>query len=243
MKPILSIAVPCYNEEKRLLEKLRPYLEYLEKNIPDYEIVLVDDGSTDATLKLLNQLAAKNSKIKVVRSDLNRGRGFGMKTGVLAASGEYVLETDADFPVTPTHLKIFMDFLEQNPNYGLVIGSREHPESTFPLKQPPLRVFAGKVFHHLFRIFFGSQFKDVMCGFKMFRQQTAKSIFRYVYDEKFLAAGEIIFAANKLGYRIKEMPVVWQDDRRSKVRILRDTIRTLWGLFKMQVRNWQGKYD
>lgn len=241
--PELSISIPCYNEEKRLPEKLKPYIKYLEKNIPHYEMILVDDGSTDNTLQVLNQLAAMHPEIKVVHSEKNRGRGFGMKTGVLAASGRYILETDADLPVSPDQIVPFMDFLDQNPEYAFVIGSREHPDSGFVVKQPLSRVFAGKVFHILFMFFFKSRFKDVMCGFKMFRHDVAGDIFKYVYDEKYLAAGEIIFVANKFGHKIKELPVVWEDDKRSKVRIVRDTLRTLWGLLKLRVRDWQGKYE
>jgi dolichyl-phosphate beta-glucosyltransferase len=240
---LISISIPCYNEEKRLPEKLRPYLDWLEKNLPDYELVLVNDGSTDKTLEVLNNLAKENPKIKIVHNGQNRGRGFGMKTGVLASSGTYILETDADLPVSPDHILKFMDFLEKNPEYAFVIGSREHPESGFVVKQPFIRVFAGKVFHRIFMLFFGSQFKDVMCGFKMFRHDVAKEIFQYVYDEKYLAAGEIIFVANKFGLKVKEMPVVWEDDRRSKVKVVRDTFRTLGGLLKLSIRNLQGKYD
>lgn len=239
----LSIAIPAYNEEKRLPEKLKPYIFYLEKNFPDYELVLVNDGSTDNTLNILKELAAQNRKIKIVNSQKNRGRGFGMKAGVMAASGDYILETDADLPVSPDHVAIFINFLDNNPDCDFVIGSREHPRSGFVLKQPLLRVFAGKIFHILFMLFFKSQFKDVMCGFKMFRHDVAKEIFQYVYDEKFLAAGEIIFVANKRGYRIKELPVIWEDDRRSKVKIARDTFGTLWGLLKLRLRDLRGKYN
>lgn len=238
----LSIIIPAFNEEKRLPDKLAPYIDYLEKKLPDYEIVLVNDGSTDKTLQTILGLADKNPKIKIINSERNRGRGFGMKAGVLAGSGEYILETDADLPVTPDHIHTFMNFLEAHPEYQLVIGSREHPDSRFPLKQPPLRVFLGKVFHWMFMYGFGIQFKDVMCGFKMFRHDAAKKIFQYVYDERFLAAGEIIYNANRLGYLVKELPVVWEDDRRSKVKIARDILRTLKGLVEMKIRALRGKY-
>ncbi len=241
--PLISISIPCFNEEKRLPEKLAPYLAYLDKNLPDYEIVLVNDGSTDGTPSMMRDLVAKNSKIRVVSLPENHGRGFGMKTGVLAATGKYILETDADLPVSPDHILTFLDFLDQHPDVAFVIGSREHPKSGFVLKQTWVRVFAGKVFHRLFTFVFNSQFKDVMCGFKMFRHDVAKEIFRYVYDEKFLAAGEIIFVANKFRYKIAELPVVWEDDRRSKVRVVRDTFRTLKGMLELWVRDWLGKYN
>lgn len=240
--PLLSISIPCFNEEGRLPEKLRPYLEWLDKNLLDYEIVLVNDGSTDGTLKMMEGLAAKNAKIKIVNLPENHGRGFGMKTGVLASSGQFVLETDADLPVSPDHIPVFLNFLKDHPEISFVIGSREHQKSGFVLKQTWARVFAGKVFHRLFMWLFGSQFKDVMCGFKLFRHDVANDIFKYVYDEKFLAAGEIIYVANKFGYKVAELPVVWEDDRRSKVKIVRDTFRTLKGMFELWLRNLQGRY-
>ncbi len=240
--PLLSISIPCYNEEGRLPEKLRPYLDWLDKNLPDYEIVLVNDGSTDGTLKMMEGLVSGNSKIKIVNLPENHGRGFGMKTGVLASSGQFILETDADLPVGPDHIPVFLDFLKSHPDISFVIGSREHQQSGFVLKQTWMRVFAGKVFHRLFMWFFGSQFKDVMCGFKLFRHDAAKDIFRYVYDEKFLAAGEIIYVANKFGYKVAELPVVWEDDRRSKVKIARDTFRTLKGMLELWIRNLKGRY-
>ncbi len=241
--PLLSISIPCYNEEKRLPEKIGPYLDWLEKNLPDYEFVLVDDGSKDGTSRVMNELAANNKRIKIVSLPENHGRGFGMKTGVLASSGQFILETDADLPVSPDHIPVFLEYLKTHPDTAFVIGSREHPKSGFVVPQPKLRVFAGKVFHRLFMWFFGSQFKDVMCGFKLFRHDVAKDIFKYVYDEKFLAAGEIIYVANKFGYKVVELPVVWEDDRRSKVKIVRDTFRTLKGMFELWLRNLKGMYS
>ncbi len=241
--PLLSISIPCYNEEKRLPEKIAPYLDWLEKNLPDYEFVLVNDASKDGTLKVMQDLASRNKKIKIVDLPENHGRGFGMKTGALAASGQFVLETDADLPVHPNHIPIFLDFLKNHPDVAFVIGSREHPRSEFVLKQTWFRIFAGKVFHRLFMWFFGSQFKDVMCGFKMFRHDVAQEIFKYVYDEKFLAAGEIIYVANKFGHKVVELPVVWEDDRRSQVRIVRDTFRTLKGMIDLWIRDLKGMYE
>lgn len=238
----LSIAIPVFNEENRLPEKLTPYLDYLEKNLSDYEIIFVNDGSKDNTLGVLERLSFANPKIRFISSKKNRGRGFGMRVGVLAANGDYILETDADFPVSPDHIKIFMDFLESHPEYDFIIGSREHPDSKFVLKQPLPRVFAGKIFHIIFGLAFGMRLNDVMCGFKMFRHDPAKNIFNYIYDNRYLAAGEIIFVARKFGYKFKELPVSWEDDRRSKVRIFRDSFRTLWGILKMFYRDWRGKY-
>lgn len=238
----LSITIPVYNEEKRLPAKLAPYLAYLEKYLQDYEFIFVDDGSTDGTLNFLNSLALANPRIKIIHNKINRGRGFGMRVGVLAASGEYVLETDADLPVSPEYINKFTNFLNNNPDFGLIMGSRELLGSVFVLGQPPLRVFAGKAFHIIFGFLFGVKFKDVMCGFKMFRRNVAQDVFKYVYDDKYLAAGEVIYVANKFGYKIKEAPISWEDDRRSKVFIIKDSFRTLYGMLNLFLRNLSGKY-
>ncbi len=239
----LSIAIPVYNEEHRLPAKLEPYLRWLDENAVDYEIVLVDDGSTDGTLRYLKNLSFKNKRVRFIHSPRNRGRGFGMKTGVLSATGDYILETDADLPVSPDHIITFLKFLEENPEYDYAIGSRGHPQSTFLLKQPAIRVFAGNVFHGIFSFLFGGNYKDVMCGFKMFRRDAAHEIFKYVYDERYLAAAEVVFAGSKFGFALKELPVVWEDDRRSKVGVLKDTLRTIFGLGGMMLRNLGGKYE
>ena len=216
---------------------------WLDTNSVDYEVVLVDDGSVDGTLRYLKDLSSRNQRVRFIHSPQNRGRGYGMKTGVLSAAGDYILETDADLPVSTDYIITFMKFLEENLEYDYAIGSRGHPESTFLLKQPAVRVFAGNVFHGIFSFLFGGNYKDVMCGFKMFRKDAAREIFKYVYDERYLAAAEIVFVGNKFGFRLKELPVAWEDDRRSKVSVLKDTLRTIFGLCGMMSRNLGGKYE
>lgn len=238
----LSIVIPVFNEEKRLPDKFKSYYSTLKSLIADCDIIFVDDGSTDRTIDFLNKLKEEDSAIKVIHYENNQGRGVATRVGMLEASGDYILEMDADLPIHPRYIKMFLDFLEQNASYDFVIGSREHPKSTFVVKQPPLRVFAGKIFHIIFKLFFGSQFNDVMCGFKMFRNKIAKNIFAHVYDSRYLAEAEIVYIANKYGYRIKELPVEWEDDHRSSVRMLKDTLRTCIGLWNIAKRNRQGKY-
>ena len=131
----------------------------------------------------------------------------------------------------------------QNPDYSVAIGSRAHPESSFVVKQPPIRIIFGEIFHFIFGILFGVKSRDVMCGFKMFKHEAAKDIFKYVYDDRYLAAGEVVLVAKRLGHKMKELPVRWEDDKRSKVKVFKDTTRSLCGLGQMLVRDWQGKYD
>ncbi|MES2953231.1 MAG: glycosyltransferase [Patescibacteria group bacterium] len=238
----LSIVIPVFNEEKRLPLRLPHYIDYLEAHLPSYEIVVVDDGSTDGTWAVVEALEAANPKIRGIRSVVNRGRGFGMREGVLAAKGDFILETDADLPVSPSHVPRFLEELRSNPRLDILIGSRGLRGSTFVLDQPWARVFAGKGFHALFGYLFDIHYRDVMCGFKMMRHRPGKEIFSRVYDERFLAAGEVVHAARVLGYGMKELPVEWEDNRDSKVRIVRDSLRTLKGLGQMLVRDFLGMY-
>lgn len=239
----LSIVIPVYNEEERLPPKLESYLKLLNEDLLDYELVLVNDGSTDGTVDYLKKLSSKNPKVRFIHNPKNRGRGFGMKTGVLAATGDFILETDADLPVSPQYIIKFMSFLEKNREYDYVIGSRGHKDSAFVVPQPFFRVLFGHIFHIIFGFFFSKYFQDVMCGFKMFRKEAAKEIFNRVYDERYLAAAEIILAGERLGYKLKELPVIWEDDSRSKVKIIKDSLRSFYGLGVMRLRAWQGKYD
>ncbi|MBS4052330.1 MAG: glycosyltransferase [Methylomonas sp.] len=241
--PQLSIVIPLYNEAARLPPRIKPLIRYLDTHVPSYEIILVNDGSTDGTASMIKDLAREHPKIRGIQEQKNRGRGYGMRTGALSAVGDFILETDADVPVSPDHIIRFLSFLEKHPEFNGVIGSRGLSDSTFVLNQPWQRVFAGKMFHLIFGLLFDIHLSDVMCGFKMFRRRAAHEIFLRVYDERYLAAAEIILAARNLNLPLKEMPVAWEDNRESKVRIVRDSIRSFLGLFEMLLREWKGMYD
>jgi len=172
----------------------------------------------------------------------NKGRGFAMKTGVLASKGKYILETDADLPVPALFIGQFVQYLNENKDIDMVVGSRGVVGSKFIVKQTAIRILAGHVFHLIFNNVFQIKTKDVMCGFKMFRNRAAKEVFAHVYDNKFLAAAEIIFVAKKLKFKCEELPVVWEDNRHSKVHVFRDSIITIYGIFKMIWRDLVGKY-
>lgn len=241
--PKLSIVIPCYNEQKRLPRFFDPFIKKVEQTKIDFNCYLVDDGSIDQTLKELKERAQKDSRIIALTHQPNRGRGYSVRQGVLAATGGYIFETDVDGSYDVDEMIKFVDYLDAHSDCDLVIATREHREANAVVQQPRLRVFAGKVFHALFRLVFGGKFTDVMAGCKLYRQAAAKDIFFHQYDNEFLGAAETVFAADKLGYKIIELPVTWQDDAEgSKVSAWRAARRTLVGLLKMKIREWQGKY-
>lgn len=241
--PKLSIVIPCYNEEVRIVKFFDAYAERVAATGLDYEFVMVDDGSKDKTLAMLQERRQKNSRICVLTHQPNRGRGYSVRQGILAATGELIFETDIDNSYDVPELEKFLHFLETNANYDLVIASREQKEAEAVVQQPGLRVLAGKLFHGLFFLVFGGEFTDVMAGCKLYRREAAQVIFKHQYDNEFLGAAETVFSAVKLGFRVKELPVQWQDDAEgSKVRPFRAAWRTLIGIMQMKVREWKGKY-
>lgn len=243
-RPKLSLVIPCYNEERRIPKYLDPFIARVAATGMDYEFVLVDDGSRDATLALLAKRAADNSRIRALTHQPNRGRGFSVRQGMLeGATGEYIFETDSDASYDVPEMQKFLQLLETHPEYDMVIASRELNEAQAMVQQPWLRVLAGKIFHGLFFLVFGREFTDVMAGCKMYRHEAAQVIFRHQYDNEFLGAAETVYAAKKLGFRIKELPVAWTDVAEdSKVRPFRAARRTLIGIVQMKVRDWQGRY-
>lgn len=243
MSPKLSVVIPCYNEEKRIPVYFDSYAERVAQTGLDYEFVLVDDGSKDRTYDMLLDRTQKNSRIRVLTHHPNMGRGAGVREGVLAAKGEFIFETDIDGSYDVPEMLKFLAYLEEHPEIDVVIATREHRDAKAVINQTALRIFAGKVFHAIFHIFFGDEFSDVMAGCKMYRQAPAQVIFRHQYDNEFLGAAETVYAAVKLGYKVKELPVTWTDDPAgSKVSPFRAARRTLAGLLKMKMRDFKGKY-
>lgn len=238
----LSVAVPVFNEEARLLDTLPPFADFLEHHYIDFEMVFYDDGSTDRTVAVLTAWCRTHPYGRIVEGLCNRGRGFGMKSAVLACRGDYILETDIDFPVPGEYLIRFLEEIKARPDIAFIAGSRAQQQSRFITAQPIFRVIAGWGFHILFRLVFGIPSWDLMCGFKLFTRDAAARIFSRVADERYLAAAEIFLAARAQGLQWLERPVAWRDDARSKVRVLRDIFRTLRGLGKVFLREHRHFY-
>ncbi len=243
MQPFVSIVIPCYNETKRLVTFFDPWIKRVDATGLDYECLLVDDGSRDSTYIALQERAAINPRLKPLTHLPNRGRGYSVRQGMMAANGRYIFETDVDGSYDVPEMVRFINFLESHPEYDMVIASREQNDAKALINQPPLRIVAGKIFHALFFLFFGGEFTDVMAGCKIYRRDAAKVIFSHQYDNEFLGAAETVYAANKLGFKIKELPVTWTDDPEgSKVNAWRAARRTLIGMIQMKWRGLRGMY-
>lgn len=240
-KIFLSIIIPAYNEEKRIEKTLNEIFRFLQKCYDRYEVIVVDDGSTDKTLDLLNRIQNQHRSLKIVHHEPNRGKGYAVKKGMLKAYGKYVLFCDADLSTPIDELDAFIHYLQNG--YDVVLGSRKMEGADVKIYQPPIRRKMGQVFTVLTQRLLSLEISDITCGFKCFKGNIVRDIFsrQQLHDWSFDA--EILFISRKHGYKIKEVPVRWSDVPGTKVKLLRDSIRSFWGLLKIRFDDFKGKYN
>ena len=241
--PHLSIVIPAYNEEKRLpktLERMFPYVRSLGYS---FEIVIVDDGSTDRTVAVLQEVSTKYPELRIVSDGINRGRGAAVKKGIFEARGDLVLETDSDGSVADEAIGRFVARFDAERGIDAIFGSRQMRGAVVAVHQPFVRVFLGYGFIFLTKLLFLMwRTTDFTLGFKMFRRDVARDIFNYQFDPFFVAEAELVFVAKIRGHHAIEMPVTWVNDEDSRVHPVRDTFRSLRGLAEVLVRYFYGSY-
>ncbi len=234
----LSIIVPVYNESNRL-GNVYNIAEYLKKLKIKSELIVVNDGSNDKTLKMLNDISNK-IKFKIISYDKNKGKGFAVKTGMLSANGKYRLFTDIDLSVPIEECGRFIDFMKLHP---VVIGSRKKGSSRIILHQPKMRELMGSFFTLLSQKTLGLEISDFTCGFKCFSEEAARNIFNKVRIDRWGFDSEIIFVSHKLGYKIFEIPVAWSHDPSTKVKFPQDVFSSLIELILIRFYNFVGAYN
>jgi len=246
--PYLSIIVPAYNESPRILPTLEQIDEFIKKQSYEVEVIVVDDCSTDNTYDSVFRFIVDKPQFKLIKNRFNMGKGKSVKKGMMVSSGQYRVFSDADLSTPLDEIHKFLAFLEpqgEKPGeYDLVIGSRRVKGAHIGKRQPLFREGSGRVFSILVRLFVLRGFLDTQCGFKMFKSEVAKKIFRYQSIPGFGFDVEILFIAQKkFGYKIKEAPVTWTDSPATQVRLLRDSTRMFLDLFKIRWNNLTGKYN
>lgn len=231
----LSIVVPAYNEEKRLGPSLEKIRGYLAAKPYAAEIIVVDDGSTDRTADIAGAALEGRLPCRVLRRVKNRGKGFSVREGVLAAGGQVILFTDADLSTPIEELDKFIQRLEEG--FDIVIGSRALPGCDIRVPQAAPRQALGKFFNRLVRLFVLKGCLDTQCGFKMFRRAAAIDVFSRLRTRGFAFDVELLVLAGKLGYRVGEVPVIWCNSPPSRVRIFRSSwqmLRELWRIRRLR---------
>lgn len=238
----ISVVVPAYNEEERLPRSLSIVLQYLESKDYDYEVVVVDDGSTDSTLdSVLPFVESGAGRVRVLGGEGNRGKGYAIRRGVLASSGEYILFSDADFSTPIEELDKLAAALDSG--YDIAMASRALPDSDIRVCQGWLRRNMGKVFNLILRLLCLTRYRDTQCGFKMYRKEVARKLFSLSRVDGFAFDIEVLFLASKFGYSVTEVPVIWVDSPNSRVSILGDPVSMLIDSIRVRWMNLRGLYD
>ena len=234
----LSMVIPAYNEEGRLVDTLERILAYLDGQGLRFEILAVDDGSTDRTPELVKEIAARDERVRLIREP-HRGKGAAVRSGALAAAGRLVLFCDADLshPVEDlTRLPALLDGAQ------VAIASREGSGSR-RIGEPLHRHLMGRVFNFIVRTLAVPGIQDTQCGLKCFTRRAARDLFSSQTIDGFGFDVEILFLARKLGYRVVEVPITWRHVPASRVDPLRDTVRMLSDVLRVRWNDIKGVYD
>ncbi len=227
----LTVIIPAYNEEKRLPQSLASALIFLHTQSYAWEIIVSDDGSSDATVAKASEIL-KGSPHKIVTTAENRGKGHAVRQGVKAAQGKYVLYTDADFSTPIEEVTRFLGYLEKDQD--IVIGSRALPGSKVEIHQNFLRETMGRTYNLFARLLSFHDIHDSQCGFKCFKGEAAQALFHHQVLDGFSFEPEIIYLAQKKGYRIREEPVIWRNSAQSRVRLIADPLQMFCDLLKIR---------
>jgi len=237
----LSIIIPAYNEELRLppaLKRIHAYL--LAKNV-GAEVLVIDDGSSDGTARIVKEAGVRYPEVKLVSNGKNRGKGFSVRQGMLQARGEIALFTDADLSAPIEEADKLIAAISQQGCDG-AIGSRA-VRTMIQVQQSKLRQFAGIIFNRLVRLIARIDFIDTQCGFKAFRRERARIIFEQQRVERFGFDPEVLFLARRHGLNIVEVPVRWAHDPATKVHVFADSLRMFCDLFKIRWWALCGRYE
>ena len=237
----LSVVVPLYNEKARFADGFAHYYSYLLKQKYSWELIFVNDGSSDNTLDLIKNAAKENKSIKIITYAKNHGKGYAIIQGIKSAKGEYILFSDIDHSVPIVSIEPFFPYFEKG--YKVVIGSRRVDGSKILVHQKPIREYLGRGFTLLVNLAISWGVKDATCGFKAFENSTAQKIFNLVkvYDWAFDA--EMLYICKKFKIPFAQAPVSWSDAKGSRVKLKRDIGNSFLGLVKIRINDLAGKYS
>jgi len=239
-----SIVIPAYNESERIVATLDKVLAYIAGQ-PEFagktEILVVNDGSRDNTAEIVKGYSARHPAVRLVENPGNRGKGYSVRNGMMRATGDIRLFSDADLssPISEAP-KLFAAIAAGN---DVAIGSRWLDSSTQTERQSFFRQLIGRVFNLLLRVFLGIKEKDTQCGFKAFTSRAADAIFPRQLIEKWGFDPELIYLARRSGFKIAEVPVAWAHDERSKLNPIKDGFNMGVEILRVRWNAITGKYS
>lgn len=235
-----TLVIPAYNEAARIEACVRDVAEWIRSRPggQDWEAILVDDGSTDDTAERARRFAERERlDLKVMSYGANRGKGAAIRTGVLASSGGSILISDTDLS---TPLSEWGKLAERLPTRPVAIGSRALEDDLVRKRQAFHRVLLGRAGNKIIQLFAVPGIQDTQCGFKLFRGDAARELFRAARIDRFAWDVEILYLARRRGLAIAEVPVLWFNSPESKVRVVRDALQTLWDVLRIR---WMHRRD
>lgn len=236
----LSIVIPVYNEEYRIKNTLYDILDYLKKNNlqNESEILLVNDGSKDNSVTLINKIREDIPQIRLIDNEINQGKGAVVRQGILESRGDWILFMDAD---NSTNIKELDKFISYQDKYDVIIGSRDLPESKVIVSQNIIKRILGDLGNLWIQVLLIGGIKDTQCGFKFFKREVAMKVFKILSMKKWSFDIEILTLTKYYGYKIKEVAVIWKNDERSNVR-WNDYIQVLVDTLIIKIKLIQGFY-
>ncbi|MCX6765693.1 MAG: glycosyltransferase family 2 protein [Candidatus Moranbacteria bacterium] len=243
-QPYLSVIMPSYKEGERIGRTLLEIDKYLNPKGFDYEILVIVDGSPDNTAQIARNYTSQVKNLRVIENPQNHGKGYIVRQGLLSAKGKCRLFMDSDGSTSITHLDKFLP--EFGKGYDVVIGSRDIEGAFIQVHQPKYREFMGNSGNWLIRIVLGIwKYPDTQCGFKIFSDRAAQEVASRMVVDRFGFDFEMIILAEKLGFKIKQMPVRWLNEEDSTVTLFGPNgfVQVLIDLFKTKWRLVTGKYN
>ena len=243
---LLSIIIPAFNEEKRIGRSLDEILNFLSSERYLAEVIVVDDGSKDRTVEVVESRAglyrAAGYDLRVITNDPNRGKGFSVKRGISSARGEIVLFTDADLSSPISEAPKLIDPIAED-RVDLAFGSRALNRKLVGVHQSFVREMGGRTFNIFMRAITGLRYKDTQCGFKAFRRELALPVFQLQRIERFGFDPEILYIARKRELRLMEVPVRWNHVEESKVSYFSDSLNMFIDLARIRLNDFRGRYE
>ena len=235
-----SIIIPAYSESARISSSLDKILAHAEKQNWRAEIIVVDDGSRDTTVDIVHDYMSRHSNIRLIQNPSNRGKGYSVRNGMLHATGEVLLFSDADLssPIEEAE-KLFAAIREGN---DMAIGSRWVNRELQVRKQPLYRQLGSRGFNLFLRSILRLNFKDTQCGFKAFTQRAAITVFSLQQIERWGFDAELLYVARKYQFRVAEVPVAWSHRDGTRMHPFRDGVHMVWDLLRVRWNAVSGKY-
>ena len=238
----ISVIIPTYNEEPNIRRSAGGVIEYLRDGKRTWELLLVDDGSTDGTLAVEEEIAASEARVRVLARSPNHGKGYAVREGMLAAEGAVRLFLDADYSTPVEEYEKLVPHFERGAD--IVIGSRRLPDRVIETKPPLHRYLMGEAYIRVARWLLGTRLTDFNCGFKAFRADAAERLFRLGLRDDWSFDAEVLALATRLGYRIAEVTVRWAHSQAtSKVHPVRDAVRSFLALLAIRRGLKRGVYE